>query len=86
MPIAPKRDAGIGDQSAVAYQLDIVAAHQRIGERHAQPAGEVVVAGARRRSAASFGPTTSGGRVVPGPDATCMMLSIICATAGDASR
>ena len=38
----------VGHHAGVARQLDMAAGHQRIGERHAEPAGEVVVAGARR--------------------------------------
>ena len=42
--VGEKRDAPIGDQSTIARQLDIFAANQCVGERYAEPAGEVVVA------------------------------------------
>jgi hypothetical protein len=59
--------------------------HQRIGNGDAEPAGEMVVAGAGR-SAASRGPTVKRLREGSRSAATSMMLSSMRATAGLASR
>ena len=40
--------AGAGDHAAVVGEHDVLAPGQRIGQRHAETAGDMVVAGARR--------------------------------------
>ena len=42
--VGEERNAPISDQSTIARQLDIFAVNQCVGERYAEPAGEVVVA------------------------------------------
>jgi hypothetical protein len=61
---------------------------QRVGKRHAKAPGKMVVAQVRAsRKAASFGPEKIFGPAGSLLTATaCMMLSIIRATAGEASR
>src|SRR5262249_9779855 len=41
-------DAARGDDAAVALELDVPGGDHRVGDRDAEPAGDVVVAGARR--------------------------------------
>ena len=67
-------------------QLDIARRDQRVGQRDAEAAGEVVVAGARgaQRGVARADRELALRR--SRSDATCMMLSIMCATAGEARR
>jgi len=45
---AQQRHPGVGDQSGLAAELHLTARHHGVGERHAETAGEMVVAGARR--------------------------------------
>ena len=43
-----QRDADVGDKTRVVRELEVTAGHERIGERHAELAREVVVTRARR--------------------------------------
>lgn len=54
--LAQQLHAGIGHQAAVLGQLDLAVGDKRVGERHAETTGEVVVAGPGRPQRRIAGP------------------------------
>ena len=76
----------VGDDAGIGRQFDLAVGDQRIRQRDAEMAGEMVVTGARgaQRQIARPDEEPSCARGVAA--ATCMMLSSMRATAGEASR
>jgi hypothetical protein len=77
--------AGIGHLATILGEHDAAACHQRVGNRHAERPGDVIVAGAgeaQRLVARQRGAWRGGSSMA----ATALMLSSMAATSGDAMR
>ncbi len=79
-------DSWISHDAAIVCQLRVSTRHQCVRKSNTKPASEMVVAGPRNSkggvSRAHREPWLRGFE----SDATCMIVSIICATLGEASR
>jgi hypothetical protein len=83
---AQEIDPQLSHKAGIVVELDGASPNEGLGDRHTQPAGEVVVTQARRPQGRIAQPHGDGRTRGAAVDASCMMVSTVCATSDVAIR